>query len=71
LPFNKRSLITLCILAVITASIYYFFVMRGITYIWHWEKIPEMLFYHGPKSADDPVPRLRMGPFLVSSLEPS
>jgi polar amino acid transport system permease protein len=65
LTFNKRSLITLCILAVITASIYYFFVMRGITYIWHWERIPEMLFYHGPKSADDPIPRFRMGILMM------
>jgi polar amino acid transport system permease protein len=65
LTFNKRSLITLCILAVITALIYYFFVKRGITYIWHWERIPEMLFYHGSKSADDPAVRLRMGILMM------
>ena len=65
MPFNKRSLITLGVLAIIGASIYYFFVTKGITYIWHWEKIPEMLFYHGPKSADDPVPRLRMGILMM------
>jgi len=65
LTFNKRSLITLCILAVIAALFYYFFVTRGITYIWHWERIPEMLFYHGPKSADDPAVRLRMGILMI------
>ena len=65
MPFNKRSLITLGVLAIIGASVYYFFVTKGITYIWHWEKIPEMLFYHGPKSADDPVPRLRMGILMM------
>jgi len=65
LTFNKRSLITLCILAVIAALFYYFFVTRGITYIWHWERIPEMLFYHGPKSADDPSVRLRMGILMI------
>ena len=65
MTFNKRSLITLCILAVIVASFYYFFVTRGITYIWHWERIPEMLFYHGPKSADDPAVRLRMGILMI------
>jgi polar amino acid transport system permease protein len=65
LPFNKRSLITLGVLAIVGASIYYFFVTKGITYIWHWEKIPEMLFYHGPKSADDPVHRLRMGILMM------
>jgi len=65
LTFNKRSLITLCIIAVIAASFYYFFVTRGITYIWHWERIPEMLFYHGPKSADDPEVRLRMGILMI------
>ena len=65
MTFNKRSLITLCILAVIAASIYYFFVTRGITYIWHWEGIPEMLFYYGSKSADDPAVRLRMGILMM------
>jgi len=65
LTFNKRSLITLVILAIITVSIYYFFTRRGITYMWHWEKIPEMLFYYGPKSADDPVVRLRMGVLMM------
>ncbi len=65
MTFNKRSLITLGILAVIAASIYYFFVTRGITYIWHWEGIPEMLFYHGSKSADDPAVRLRMGILMM------
>ena len=47
MTFNKRSLITLGILAIIGVSIYYFFVTKGITYIWHWERVPEMLFYHG------------------------
>jgi len=65
LNFNKRSFINLGIFMIITASIYYFFSRRGITYIWHWEKIPEMLFYHGPKSDDDPVVRLRMGILMM------
>jgi len=63
--FNKRSLITLGISAIIGASVYYFFVTKGITYIWHWEKIPQMLFYHGAKSADDPAVRLRMGILMM------
>jgi polar amino acid transport system permease protein len=53
------------ILAIIIASAYYFFSRRGITYIWHWEKIPEMLFYYGSKSADDPTVRLRMGVLMM------
>ena len=65
MTFNKRSLITLGILAIIGASIYYFFVTKGITYIWHWERVPEMLFYHGSKSADDPAIRLRMGVLMM------
>jgi polar amino acid transport system permease protein len=65
LIFNKRSVITLCILAIIAASVYYFFTRRGITYIWHWERIPEMVFYHGAKSADDPAVRLRMGILMI------
>jgi len=65
LTFTKRSIITLVVLAIITTATYYFFTRRGITYIWHWEKIPEMLFYHGPKSADDPVVRLRMGVLMM------
>lgn len=52
-------------LAVIVAAVYYFFVTKGITYPWHWERIPEMLFYYGEKSADDPVQRLRMGVLMI------
>ena len=63
--FSIRSLITLCVLAVIVGAIYYFFINKGITYPWHWERIPEMLFYYGAKSADDPVPRLRMGVLMI------
>ena len=63
--FNKRSLITLGIVAIILASFYWFFTRRGITYIWHWERIPEMLFYHGAKSADDSAVRLRMGVLMI------
>ena len=63
--FNKRSLITIGVLAIITVAVYYFFLRKGITYIWHWERIPEMLFYHGPKSADDPAVRLRMGILMM------
>jgi polar amino acid transport system permease protein len=65
LIFNKRSLITLGILFIITAAVYYFFTKKGITYIWHWERIPEMLFYIGPKSADDPTSRFRMGILMI------
>jgi polar amino acid transport system permease protein len=63
--FNKRSLITLGVLAIIMGYVYYFFTEKGITYIWHWERIPEMLFYYGPKSADDPIPRFRMGILMI------
>ena len=63
--FNKRSLITLAILAVIVGSAYFFFARRGITYIWHWESIPKMLVYYGAKSAEDAAPRLRMGILMI------
>ena len=49
----------------IIASAYYFFTYRGITYIWHWESIPDMLFYRGAKSADDAEVRLRMGILMI------
>ncbi|MGD8472253.1 MAG: hypothetical protein PVJ82_12725, partial [Desulfobacteraceae bacterium] len=62
---NKRSLITLGILAAIIAAVYYFFTTKGITYIWHWESMPDMLFYYGSKSADDPSERLRMGILMI------
>ena len=65
MQFNKRSLITLGVLALIVIASYYFFTRRGITYIWHWEKVPEMLFYHGARSAEDAVPRLRMGVLMM------
>jgi polar amino acid transport system permease protein len=65
LIFNKRSLITLSVLAVIAASTYYFFTKRGVTYIWHWESIPDMLFYYGAKSAADSTERLRMGILMI------
>lgn len=65
MTFNKRSLITLGILAIIIATSYYFFVTKGITYIWHWEKVPEMLFYYGSKSADDPIPGVHMGVLMM------
>jgi len=65
LTFNKRSLITLVVLAGIIATAYYFFVTKGITYIWHWEKVPEMLFYYGSRSADDPIPGLHMGVLMM------
>ena len=63
--FNKRSLITLGVLAFIIFSVYYFFTRKGITYIWHWQSIPNMLFYYGSKSADDPAERLRMGILMI------
>ena len=62
---NKRSLITLAILAVVVGSAYFFFARRGITYIWHWESIPVMLLYYGAKSAEDAEPRLRMGILMI------
>jgi polar amino acid transport system permease protein len=65
LIFTKRSLITLSVLAVITASTYYFFTKRGLAYIWHWESIPDMLFYYGAKSAADPTERWRMGILMI------
>jgi len=65
LILNKRSLITLGILAAIIASAYYFFTTKGITYIWHWESIPDMLFYYGSKSADDSSEHLRMGILMI------
>jgi polar amino acid transport system permease protein len=65
LGFNKRSLITLAILSIIVGSSYYFFSRRGITYIWHWESIPDMLIYYGAKSAEDAEPRLRMGILMI------
>ena len=63
--FSKRSLITLGILAVFAYAIYYFFTERGITYIWHWQSIPEMLFYYGAKSAAEPSEHLRMGILMI------
>ena len=68
MTFNKRSLITLAVLASIIATAYYFFVTKGITYIWHWEKVPEMLFYYGSRSADDPIPGLHMGVLMMGFL---
>jgi polar amino acid transport system permease protein len=65
LGFNKRSLITLAVLAIIVGSAYYFFSRRGITYIWHWESIPKMLVYYGSKSAEEAEPRLRMGILMI------
>ena len=58
-------MITLGVLAIVTFAVYYFFSRRGITYIWHWERIPEMLFYYGAKSAEDAVPRVRMGILMI------
>ena len=65
MTINKRSLITLGVLAIVTFAVYYFFSRRGITYIWHWERIPEMLFYYGGKSAEDAAPRVRMGILMM------
>ncbi len=65
MTFSKRSFVTLGVLVVITVCSYYFFTGEGITYIWHWESIPEMLFYYGSKSADDPAVRLRMGILMM------
>jgi polar amino acid transport system permease protein len=65
LIFNKRSLITLGVLAVIIASVYYFFTTKGITYIWHWQNIPDMLFYYGARSAAEPAEHVRMGILMI------
>ena len=65
MTLSKRSLITLAVLAVIIWFIYYFFTKRGITYIWHWQSIPDMLFYYGARSSDDPSEHLRMGILMI------
>ena len=63
--FNKRSIITLAVVALFVAVSYYFFISKGITYIWHWEKIPEMLFYYGTKTAADTKPALHLGVLMI------
>ncbi len=63
--FNKRSIITLAIVALFLAAAYYFFISKGITYIWHWEKIPEMLFYYGTKSAGETTPGVHLGVLMI------
>ncbi len=63
--FGKRSIITLAVLAVIIGFIYYFLVARGITYIWHWEQVPQMLFYHGTKSAAETTPSFHLGVLMI------
>ena len=63
--FNRRSIITLAVLVVIAGCIYYFLTKRGITYIWHWESIPEMLFYYGTKSAGETTPHLHLGVLMI------
>ncbi len=63
--FTKRSAITLAVVGMLCAVVYYFFTRKGITYIWHWERIPEMLFYYGPKSAEDPTVKFRMGILMM------
>jgi len=65
LLFNKRSIITLAIVALFLAAAYYFFISKGITYIWHWEKIPEMLFYYGTKSAGETTPGVHLGVLMI------
>ncbi len=49
----------------ILAGLYYFFVTKGISYIWHWENIPEMLFYYGEGKGDDAAVGLRMGVLMT------
>jgi polar amino acid transport system permease protein len=63
--FNKRSIITLAIVALFLAAAYYFFISKGITYIWHWEKIPEMLLYYGTRYASDTKPGLHLGVLMI------
>ncbi|MEJ2025822.1 MAG: amino acid ABC transporter permease [Deltaproteobacteria bacterium] len=63
--FGKRSVITLAVLVLFLASAYYFFVSKGITYSWHWEQIPQMLFYYGTKTASDTVPSLHLGVLMI------
>ena len=65
MKFTKRSLITLGIVFAILAGLYYFFVTKGISYIWHWENIPEMLFYYGEGKGDDAAVGLRMGVLMT------
>jgi polar amino acid transport system permease protein len=63
--FNKRSIITLAIVALFLAAAYYFFISKGITYIWHWEKIPEMLLYYGTRYASETKPSLHLGVLMI------
>lgn len=63
--FGKRSMITLAVLAVIIGWVYYFFVAKGITYIWHWKQVPEMLFYYGTKSVAETTPSLHLGVLMI------
>ncbi len=65
MTLNKRSFITLAVLAVILSSVYYFFTERGITYIWHWGAIPQTLFYYGTRTAEDSTPSLHMGVLMI------
>jgi len=65
LIFTKRSVITLTVLGLFLAVAYHFFVSKGITYIWHWEKVPEMLFYYGTKLPTDTKPGLHLGVLMI------
>lgn len=63
--FTKRSLITLITVLIVLAVSYYYFISKGITYIWHWEQIPAMLFYYGTKTAAETHPHLHLGVLMI------
>lgn len=62
--FTKRSIITLVSLLVVLAISYYYFVSKGITYIWHWEQVPQMLFYYGTNGAET-HPQIHLGVLMI------
>jgi polar amino acid transport system permease protein len=65
LTFTKKSLITLITLLIVIAISYYYFISKGITYIWHWEQIPQMLFYYGTNTANQTHPQLHLGVLMI------
>jgi polar amino acid transport system permease protein len=65
LTFTKRSLITLITLLAVLWISYYYFISHGITYIWHWEQVPQMLFYYGTRNATETQPHLQLGVLMI------
>jgi polar amino acid transport system permease protein len=52
-------------LLIVIGISYYYFISKGITYIWHWEQIPQMLFYYGTKSAAETHPHIHLGVLMI------